>query len=363
MDSGELEKERGITITSKVTRLDYIPSTSTNNSQQQVVINVVDTPGHADFAGEVDRILSTVDGVVLVVDAGEGPKSQTKYVLSRALSLGLVPIVVLNKADRSESLGRLESGETELDLMDLFESLGAKEEQMEYRTLFGSARGGWITSDVNTALEVGSNGGNVEGIEGVCDMRGLLDAILEDIPAPSVHWYGDGNGEEKMEGDFDQQPFSMTATTVGYDNFLGRTCTGRIYSGQIQIGDGITLLRQRAAPAAASDEQDTENANYSDNNNHGPTTQISGIFANRGISRVPLDPAVAYAGDIVTVTGVPDLVKVGDTLTSSANKVPVAVDTPPLAPPTLSCLFGANNGPLVSIVIFLYRFLSYHRIV
>ena len=120
MDSGELEKERGITITSKVTRLNY-----SSSKDEPYIINVVDTPGHADFAGEVDRILSTVDGIVLVVDAGEGPKSQTKYVLSRALSLGLVPIVVLNKADRAESLGRLESGETELELMDLFEALGA----------------------------------------------------------------------------------------------------------------------------------------------------------------------------------------------------------------------------------------------
>ena len=103
---------------------------------------------------------------------------QTKYVLSRTLSLGLVPIVVLNEADRSESLGRLESGETELDLMDLFESLGAKEEQMEYSSLFGSAQGGWITSDVDTALRVAGNCGNVDGIEDVCGMRCLLDAIF-----------------------------------------------------------------------------------------------------------------------------------------------------------------------------------------
>jgi GTP-binding protein len=287
----------------------------------------------------VDRILSTVDGVVLVVDAGEGPKSQTKYVLSRALSLGLKPIVCLNKADRHESLGRLESGETELDLMDLFEALGAQDEQLEYRTLFGSARGGWITNDVDVALEVAEKG-SPSGIKGVMSMRGLLDAILEDIPPPSVHWYGSGDQEAKREGDFDAEPFSMTATTVGYDNFLGRTCTGRIYSGQITTGDGITLLRQRVAG---------EEANESDNN--GPTGQISGIFVNRGVSRVPLEPSVAFAGDIVTLSGVPETMKVGDTLTSTANKVPMAVVTPPLAPPTLSCLFGANNGPLVSCCV------------
>ena len=360
MDSGELEKERGITITSKVTRLNYYTTTtSPNNSNEQqegeessFVINVVDTPGHADFAGEVDRILSTVDGIVLVVDAGEGPKSQTKYVLSRALSLGLVPIVVLNKADRPESLGRLENGTTELELMDLFEALGATSEQMEYQTLFGSARGGWITEDVDVALDVANKKidttDNSDG--GVMSMRGLLDSIIENIPPPSVHWYGHvDSSEEDDEGqtqttlavnDFANEPFSMTATTVGYDSYLGRTCTGRVYSGQIQSGDGITLLHRQ------DDDEDAEDDTTANNNVVGPSSQVSGVFANRGVSRVPLDPPMAYAGDIVTLSGVPESMKVGDTLTSTANQVPHAVDTPPLAPPTLSCLFGANNGPL-----------------
>ena len=225
MDSGELEKERGITITSKVTRLDY-----TSEANESYTINVVDTPGHADFAGEVDRILSTVDGVVLVVDAGEGPKSQTKYVLTRALSLGLVPIVVLNKADRDEGVLRLEGGETELELMDLFEALGADAEQMEYRTLYGSARGGWIADDVDVALRVVHENGGSES-EGAMSMRGLLEAILEDIPSPSVHWYDESSDDsaKRDASDFANEPFSMAATTVGFDSYLGRTCTGRIY--------------------------------------------------------------------------------------------------------------------------------------
>jgi len=338
MDSGDLEKERGITITSKVTRLNYNTTSNNEEEEQSYVINVVDTPGHADFAGEVDRILSTVDGIVLVVDAGEGPKSQTKYVLSRALSLGLVPIVVLNKADRMESLGRLESGETELDLMDLFEALGATDEQMEYKTLFGSARGGWITNDVDVALDVAQNGGGEEKKkEGVMSMRGLLDSIVENIPAPSVHWYGERSTEvvSKDTNDFVDEPFSMAATNVGYDNYLGRTCTGRIYSGQVAGGDNISLLRRQ------SDDEDEDTSKSS-----GPSTEVSGMFANIGVSRVPLDPPIAVAGDIVTLSGVPESMKVGDTLTSTDNQVAHAIDTPPLAPPTLSCLFGANNGPL-----------------
>lgn len=331
MDSGDLEKERGITITSKVTRLDY----TTNDGGKNYIINVVDTPGHADFAGEVDRILGTVDGVVLVVDAGEGPKSQTKYVLSCALKLGLKPIVVLNKADRLESLGRLEGGDTELELMDLFEALGADENQMEYRLLYGSARGGWITEDVDVALKIANDGGvDKDGLSS--NMRGLLNAILEDIPSPSVHWYGENTVDEKNVSDFAEQPFSMTATTVGMDPYLGRTCTGRIYSGQIKMGEAVTLLKRQNGGS------DSEAAN----NSSGPSSSVTGLFANRGVSRVPLDPAVAYAGDIVTLAGIPESMKVGDTLTSTDNQVPNAIDTPPLAPPTLSCLFGANNGPL-----------------
>ena len=132
LDCGELEKERGITINSKVTRCDY----------RETIVNIVDTPGHADFCGEVDRILSLVDGVCLVVDAAEGPMAQTKYVLSRALSLGLKPIVVLNKVDRDDGLSRVESGETESQLLDLFDELGATDEQMDYTTIYASARNG-----------------------------------------------------------------------------------------------------------------------------------------------------------------------------------------------------------------------------
>ena len=190
--------------------------------------------------------------------------------------------------------------------------------------MFGSARGGWITDDVDVALKIA----NGEGLDEAMSMKGLLDAILEDIPAPAVHWYGEGESENesKEESDFETEPFSMAATTVGYDPYLGRTCTGRIYSGKIRSGDSITLLQR-------IDDSADETAN---SNNIGPSTQVSGVFANRGVSRIPLDPAISYAGDIVTLSGVPESLKVGDTLTSTKNMVPEAVNTPPLSPPTLS---------------------------
>lgn len=344
MDSGELEKERGITITSKVTRLDYF----SDETLEDYVINVVDTPGHADFAGEVDRILSTVDGVCLLVDAAEGPKSQTKYVLSRALAAGLVPICVLTKADRAIGASKLETGETESDLLDLFDSLGANEEQMSYRTLFTSARSGWCTDDIDLALRISSS--SLDAIEDdrrkTVSMKGLLDAIIQDIPEPSVHSYMEHEDENNVHSEppsaFENDKFSMTATTVGYDQYLGRTITGRIYSGSVGPNDSVAILRRR--------DDDDEQKNTTAIEKEDPrtlTSTVSGLFVNRGASRTPLANSMRLvAGDIATVAGVPDSIRVGDTLTSSSNPIPHPVDTPPLAPPTLSCLFGANDGPL-----------------
>jgi len=378
MDSGELEMERGITITSKVTRLDYRVRGSGSSEEDSdadaaadddvVVVNVVDTPGHADFAGEVDRILSMVDGVVLVVDAAEGPKSQTKYVLGRALSLGLRPICVLNKADRADASTRIESGEVEMEILDLFEALGATDEQMDYVTLYASARGGWCVDDPDEALRISAKGGIAGGSSESREssMRNLLDAVLTCIPAPSVHSYGGGGareGDEENKGEedmplppdtFADDPFSMAMTTVGYDRYLGRTCTGRICSGRISTGDSVTLLSRAVDDDDDDDDDDkgkgnTKAANSSppQDNDKDRTSTVTGLFVNRGVSRTDLDPPAATAGDIVTLAGVPDTSKVGDTLTSRQNPVPSPISTPPLAPPTLSCVFGANDGPLV----------------
>ena len=323
LDSGDLEIERGITITSKVTRLDY------THEDHHYVINVVDTPGHADFAGEVDRILSMVDGVCLVVDAAEGTMAQTKYVLSRALSLGLKPVVVLNKVDRSDALSKVESGETESQVLDLFDNLGASEEQMEYLTLYASARNGWVTENVEVAMKL-ANEQDVAS-ENV-KMNVLLDAILQHIPEPAVHVHNDPPENESNDAEvYKDDKFSLAATTVGYDQYLGRTCTGRIYSGSVSINDNIAVLKRDATELPDSL----------------PTGTLTGLFVNRGISRTPLEPAVASAGDIVTLAGVPDSIAVGDTVTGAADPVAVPIETPPLAPPTLSMDFGANTGPFV----------------
>ena len=313
MDSGDLEKERGITITSKVTRLDY------NNT----IFNVVDTPGHADFAGEVDRILGMVDGVCLVVDASEGPMAQTKYVLSRALQQGLLPIVLLNKADRADALSRIESGETESQLLDLFDSLGATEEQMDYVTLYASARDGWVTEDPTVAMAL-ADGTAVK--DKSVNMEVLLKAILDHIPLPVVHSY-ESKTEDGNDGPtYGNDKFSMAATTVGFDQYQGRTATGRIYSGSVRTGDTVTVLKRGETDVSQ------------------PTT-LADVCVNRGISRTTLIPNEAFAGDIVTLVGVPDSIAVGDTVTGKDNPVPMPVDTPPLAPPTLCMDFGSNNGP------------------
>lgn len=298
------------------------------------------SPGHADFSAEVDRILGVTDGFVLVVDIVEGPKSQTKYVLSRALALGLHPIVVLNKCDRPEAIGKLDSGETESKVLDLFDNLGATDEQLSYTTLYASAKEGWATIDPLQALELAESGSSVEVPEN-CNMNLILDTIIEEIPEPAVRDYQVDSsylsGEASMPvGAFHSDPFfSLAAVSVGMDSFLGRTCSGRITSGSIATNERVMVLPR-------SGEGPSKNA----------TSNVSGVFVYKGIHRVPFsdgdkgDGSRAAAGDYVTLAGVPDSIAVGDTVTSASNPVPAPLDTPPLAPPTLSMDFGANDGPL-----------------
>jgi GTP-binding protein len=350
LDCGDLEKERGITITSKVTRIDnYLPTQSDENEGSgSHTINLVDTPGHADFCGEVDRVLSLVDGVCLVVDAGEGPMAQTKYVLSRALQANLPIVVVLNKVDRKVSFDKVVEGDTEISLEELMEQLGASEEQirfsLEQAVFYASARDGWITQDLDVLQEIVEEG-TTTGHATDTSMGLLLDKLLDLIPEPSVKVYthndespsAEGESSSSLSGEaFRGDAFSLAAVTVGYDSYLGRTCTGRITSGHVTASDTVTVLRRR-------DNDTEENAAAVP-----PATTLKGLFVNRGISRVPLDSQVAYSGDIVTLAGVPDSIQVGDTITSSEveRMVSQAIHTPPLVPPTLQMEFAANNGPL-----------------
>ena len=276
MDSNDLERERGITILAKVTSLVW----------KDTRINIVDTPGHADFGGEVERILSMVDGVVILVDAAEGPMPQTKFVLGKALAQGLRPIVAINKIDRPDER-HLEVLE---EIFDLFIALDATPEQLDFPVLYGAAKLGWMS----------------EKPEGPKDSLGpLLDKVLEYVPEPKV----------------EEGPFRMLVTTIERNPFLGRILTGRITSGTVKAGDPINSL--------GLDGKIVEKG------------RISKVLAFRGLERTPVD--IAEAGDIVAIAGL-ETSTVADTLVNPSVTVPLP--SKPIDPPTLSVTFRINDGPL-----------------
>jgi len=276
MDSNDLERERGITILSKCTAVDW----------EGTHINIVDTPGHADFGGEVERILSMVDGVVLLVDSSEGPMPQTKFVLGKALKIGLKPIVVINKADKPDA----RPDEVLNEIFDLFVSLDANDEQLDFPVLYASGRNGWAVSDLSEEKK---------------DLRPLFELILSYVSEP------------RCEKD---KPFSMLATTLEADKFVGRILTGKIYSGTLKVNDAVKVINK---------DGEIER------------TRITKITAYKGLDRVALNEA--HAGDIVAVAGV---VKgtVADTI--CAMDVIEAIEAQPIDPPTLSMTFSVNDSPL-----------------
>ncbi len=277
MDSNELERERGITILSKCTSVEW----------QDTRINIVDTPGHADFGGEVERILGMVDGVLLLVDASEGPMPQTKFVTAKALKLGLRPIVVVNKIDKPDA--RAEAVHDEV--FDLFVALDANEEQLDFPILFASAKQGWASGAADAKAD---------------DMAVIFDTVLSHVPVPSV-----GEGDD----------FRMLATTVESDPFLGRVLTGRILSG--------TARPNMTAKALTSDGKQIE------------TTRITKVLAFRGLERQPVEEA--QAGDIVAIAGFTKAT-VADTL--AAPEVTQGLPSQPIDPPTISMVFSVNDSPL-----------------
>lgn len=277
MDSNDLERERGITILSKCTSVNW------NGTH----INIVDTPGHADFGGEVERILSMVDGVVLLVDSSEGPMPQTKFVLGKALKLGLRPIVVINKADKADA--RVD--EVLDEIFDLFVSLNANDQQLDFPVLYASGRNGWAVKEMTDEKK---------------DLSPLFQLILDYVPEPSC----DLNA-----------PFSMLATTLEANKFIGRLLTGKIQTGTLHVNDTVKVLN--------GENQELERV------------RISKILAYHGLERVALEEA--HAGDIVAVAGI---VKgtVADTI--CALDVNQSIKAQPIDPPTLAMTFSINDSPL-----------------
>lgn len=276
MDSDDIERERGITILAKVTSLVW----------KDVRINIVDTPGHADFGGEVERILHMVDGVIVLVDASEGPMPQTKFVVSKALKMGLKPIVAINKIDKHDQ----RADEVLDEVFDLFANLDANEDQLDFPVLYGSAKQGWMS--------LSSDGSSKDG------MDALFDMVLDRVEAPKVE-----------EGDF-----RMLATTIQSDNFLGRILSGLVVSGSIEPNMPIKALSR--------DGKVIE------------TGRVSKVLAFRGLERTPIGKA--EAGDIVSIAGL-QKATVADTLCAPSVKIPL--DAQPIDPPTLSMTFRVNSSP------------------
>ncbi|MDC3086968.1 translational GTPase TypA [Paracoccaceae bacterium] len=279
LDSNDLERERGITILAKATSVVW----------NDVRFNIVDTPGHADFGGEVERILSMVDGVVLLVDAAEGPMPQTKFVTSKALSLGLKPIVVLNKVDRQDA----EPDRALDEVFDLFANLGANDEQLDFPILYASGRSGWAD----------------ESLEGP---RKNLDSLFKLI---STHVSQPRQISRRYE------PFKMLATTLGGDSFLGRVLTGRIESGTLKTGQQLKAI--------------------SINNEFVENFRVNKILAFRGLKQQAID--TAEAGDIVSLAGM-SKATVADTIADQSVQDPIPAQ--PIDPPTITVTFGINDSPL-----------------
>jgi len=277
LDSNELERERGITILAKCTSVSWCG----------VRLNIVDTPGHADFGGEVERILDMVDGAIVLVDAAEGPLPQTKFVLRKALGLGLCPIVLINKCDRPDARPE----EVHEEIFDLFAALEASEAQLDFPLLYASGREGWAAA----TLDAPRTG-----------MAPLFELIIAHIPPPKV----------EREG-----PFAMLASTLEYDSYLGRVLTGRIHSGNARVNMAVKALAQDGSVIEEG--------------------RLTKLLAFRGLERVAIEEA--EAGDIIAIAGL-ERASVADTL--CAPEVAVPLKAQPIDPPTIAITFSVNDSPL-----------------
>ncbi len=298
MDSNDLERERGITILAKNCSILYADDAG------ETQINIVDTPGHADFGGEVERVLGMVDGVLLLVDAVEGPMPQTRFVTMKALAQGLSPIVVVNKVDRPGARPEWVVNAT----FELFDRLGANEHQLDFPVVYASALNGWATTDVAVAKAASGVADSAEARAGKT-MRPLFEAILARVPAP----VGDPDG-----------PLQFQVAALDYSSYLGRLGIGRIRRGRMRAGQDVAVLHGPLAEGMAPRK-----------------AKLAQVFTFKGLERSPVDEV--EAGDIVMVTGVEDLT-IGTTLTpldAPEALPPIAVDEP-----TLSMYFQVNTSPL-----------------
>jgi len=277
MDSNDLERERGITILAKATSILW----------HDVRINIVDTPGHADFGGEVERILNMVDGALVLVDAAEGPLPQTKFVVTKALKIGLKPIVVINKVDRPDA----RPSEVANEVFDLFAALDATEEQLDFPLLYGSAKQGWMASS--------PTGPNDQG------MAPLFDLVVRHVAPPTV----------------EEGPFRMLGTILESNSYLGRIVTGRIFSGSIRPNQPVKVLDRNGALVESG--------------------RVTKVLAFRGLERAPVEEC--FAGDIVSLAGLPEAT-VAHTL--CAPEVTEPLPAQPIDPPTLAMTFRINDSPL-----------------
>ncbi|MFO0185208.1 MAG: translational GTPase TypA, partial [Alphaproteobacteria bacterium] len=277
LDRNDLERERGITILAKSTAVEW----------KGVKINIVDTPGHADFGGEVERILSMVDGAIVLCDAAEGPLPQTKFVLTKALARGLKPIVVINKVDRQDA----RPDEVHNEVFDLFAALGASDEQLDFHTLFASGRQGWADLELEGPRK---------------DLAPLFDLILSHVPAPKVDL---------------EKPFAMNASILESDNFLGRILTGRVEQGVARINMPVRVLRQDGTVVESG--------------------RLTKLMTFSGLDRVPVEEV--QAGDIIAIAGLSDAT-IPDTI--AAPDVTEPLPAIPVDPPTLAMTFRINDGPL-----------------
>ena len=290
MDSGALERERGITIRSKPCTVEW----------KGYLINIIDTPGHADFSGEVERILSTVDSVILIVDANEGPMPQTRYVLKHALSIGMRPLVFVNKVDRDGADPEGALNQT----FDLFFELGATDEQADFPVLYGSGLNGWAVKDLEETKRD--------------NMDDLFQAIIDHVPAPKVSL---------------DKPFLMQVSTLAWNEYVGRIGCGKILQGRIRKGDPFvrvsTKWRSTQHDEGSWDITGTENA------------RVAQLWVTRGLERTEVDEV--QAGDIVWLTG-PTEIDIGDTFAAAelaeAPLKPLAIEEP-----TVSMFFLVNSGP------------------